>query len=945
MATPTSYMQVRLAVNGSVVNYCLNPSAEDGSGATPTNASAVAGATISRQTTITRQVTVDSSYAFRVQTASTNQGLQLTTGTLPNATTYVSAWIRGTFTAANIRFKIGSTTVTPTLYETDGAWTWFVTDDTPFTGAQASGQTAVQILHTTTGADFYVDDVVVAGTLTTAFHGSYAGCEWSGIAHQSTSTLYGRLSDGTPNLAAGQIYDLANSWLVVSSLLGAGLPEIELQEQDTVDRGRIFQSAQLNARTLVLQGVTLKSTSIANLHSVRSTLIDYVPPGEKFVFRYRGNPTFKGGTNDISELETVYVKGLEGNWNLPLFEQTVLTLKAHDPLFRASTDTATALNLISSTTLSFALRRTATGWEIPGGGLGPNVVVYALACSPKGHIFAGGQFGNDNLKGWNGSTWADCGVMTGTKVIHALAFDPSGTVLYVGGEFTNMGGVTCNNIAKYTLPASGVSGGTWAAMGGTPGTNNRVRAIVTVPSTSGHDVYAFGLFTTAGGSSANYAAKWNGSAWSTLGPNTASANGYVRCAVYDGNRYIYFGGEFTTFGTMSTPSAPSVSNTTGTLANGQWTYKILLRSNTGRTALSAASATGTSSTGKVITLPNTAGCSYIEIFRSQTTTGFSPWYYLTSVPRGTTTFTDDGSLTYNTNLPDSSFTTATDGTRTAYVGKYDTLNNCFEYVGQTGMGAMVKTLALAPDGVTLYAGGSFIVADSAQANKVAQYNGYIWSAMGDTSTGGGVNGGDVESLLVLPTGEVAVGGKFTSLYDSLVGSLGVSLAYWAPGALGGSGVWTHADVTFPSSTTVYAVMLDHNRRLWFGYDTSGSGTLSASTTVTQSGMAGAFLSYPRLYIQGPGVLRYLENVTTGHRLWFNLTVGTDEVVTLDLRRGYKTITSSVGGATRISRFVTGDLGDFGLRAGANTILVYYTGTSGNAAIKMSDQGLRISADK
>ena len=34
---------------------------------------------------------------------------------------------------------------------------------------------------------------------------------------------------------------------------------------------------------------------------------------------------------------------------------------------------------------------------------------------------------------------------------------------------------------------------------------------------SGTDLYAGGCFTTAGGSAANYIAKWNGSAWSALG--------------------------------------------------------------------------------------------------------------------------------------------------------------------------------------------------------------------------------------------------------------------------------------------------------------------------------------------------------------------------------------------------------------------------------------------
>lgn len=939
MSTPSVLMQVRLPASGSVVNYTKNPSAEDGTGSTPTNASAVGGATISRVTTYARQVTADSQYSYRVQTASTNEGLQLTTASLPNATTYMSAWIRGTFTAANIRFKINATTITPTLYETDGAWSWFVTDDTTFTGAQVSGQTAVQVLHTTASADFYVDDVVVSGTLTTAFHGSYAGCRWDGIAHQSKSYLDGRLSNGEPNLSAGVIYDLSNSWLFVSSLVGGGVPDLDIQEQEIVGQGRVFQTAQLNSRTLVLQGVNIVSTSLANLHDRRSTLIDYVAPGERFIFRYRGNPDFKGGTNDVLELEVVYVKGLEGNWSLPSFEEMVLTLKAHDPLFKATTDTATALNFISSTTLAYAIRRLSTGgWEIPGGGTGPGMTVYAFAVSPKGHIYAGGTGGSDNLRGWDGSSWADCGVMTGTKVIRALAFDPSGTVLYIGGKYINFGGTTCNNVTKYTLPASGVSGGTVAAMGATAGTNDYVYAIITVPTSSGHDVYVFGTFTQAGGSSANYCAKWNGTAWSTLGPNTGTATG-IYCADLAPDNTIYFGGSTTSIGTVSAPTGLAVANTTGSLTTGNYNYKVSALTGTGETLPTSNVGSGSNSTGKSVTWNAVTGATGYKVYR-QNPLGSGIYTYLTTTT--TNSFTDTGQYAIGSALP---LSTATDGARTTNVGKYNTTLGYFAGVGQTGTNGAVNAIAIAPDGVGVYAGGAFGAADGVPANKVAYCNGLIWAALGDNDLGGGVSGGNVQALKVLPTGEVAVGGAHTSLINTLVGTLGANLAYWIPGSIGATGVWAHSDVTFPASTTVYAFLVDHNRQLWIGFDTNGSGSTSTTTTVTQSGMAGSFLSYPRVFVQGPGVLRYLENLTTAYRVWLNLTVAADEVVTFDLRRGYKTMTSSLNAATRVSRFVAGDLGEFGLRAGDNTLVAYYTGTSGNAAIKVADPNSRLSADR
>ena len=61
---------------------------------------------------------------------------------------------------------------------------------------------------------------------------------------------------------------------------------------------------------------------------------------------------------------------------------------------------------------------------------------------------------------------------------------------------------------------------------------------------SGSEVYAGGFFTTAGGSAANYIAKWNGSSWSALG---SGLNDYVSALAVSGSD-LYAGGGFTTAG-------------------------------------------------------------------------------------------------------------------------------------------------------------------------------------------------------------------------------------------------------------------------------------------------------------------------------------------------------------------------------------------------------------
>ena len=61
---------------------------------------------------------------------------------------------------------------------------------------------------------------------------------------------------------------------------------------------------------------------------------------------------------------------------------------------------------------------------------------------------------------------------------------------------------------------------------------------------SGSDVYAGGRFSKAGGSAANYVAKWNGSVWSAVG---SGMDNYVSALAATGSN-LYAGGGFTTAG-------------------------------------------------------------------------------------------------------------------------------------------------------------------------------------------------------------------------------------------------------------------------------------------------------------------------------------------------------------------------------------------------------------
>ncbi len=133
-------------------------------------------------------------------------------------------------------------------------------------------------------------------------------------------------------------------------------------------------------------------------------------------------------------------------------------------------------------------------------------------------------------------TWSALGSGVGSSVyaIAVAAIVPTSIDVYVGGAFTTAGGSPANYIAKW-------NGTSWSALGS--GLNSFVFAI----AVSGSDVYVGGNFTTAGGISANRIAKWNGTDWSALG--TGMDNKVYAIAVSGSD--VYVGGAFTTAGGSS----------------------------------------------------------------------------------------------------------------------------------------------------------------------------------------------------------------------------------------------------------------------------------------------------------------------------------------------------------------------------------------------------------
>ena len=143
--------------------------------------------------------------------------------------------------------------------------------------------------------------------------------------------------------------------------------------------------------------------------------------------------------------------------------------------------------------------------------------------------------------------WGIVGGLSGSSpAVYALAV--SGSDLYVGGQFTTAGGLTANNIAKW-------NGTAWSTLG--TGLGAGVDQPVAALAVSGNNLYVGGALTTAGGVAANSIAKWDisTSTWSALGsagenglsaPNTGH-NSVVDAIAILGNN-VYVAGTFTMAG-------------------------------------------------------------------------------------------------------------------------------------------------------------------------------------------------------------------------------------------------------------------------------------------------------------------------------------------------------------------------------------------------------------
>ena len=396
---------------------------------------------------------------------------------------------------------------------------------------------------------------------------------------------------------------------------------------------------------------------------------------------------------------------------------------------------------------------------------GVNGRVSALTIAGTGDVYLGGDFTSaggvaaNGVARWNGTAWnsLSTGAANGVRGgVLALALAGSGEV-YVGGYFTSSGG---GNSSAATSTLVKWNGSTWSAVGtgaanGLQGINGSVYAVAVASS---GDVYIGGFFSQAGGVSASNVAKWNGTGWSALGTGVVGQNvssGVLALAV-TGNGDVYAGGVFTSAGGVA---ANSVARWNGTAWSALGTGATFANGVPG-----AVSALAVARNGEVYiagSFEQAGGVSANQVAKWNGST----WSALsTGIPLGNYTRVMAMTVAGNGDVYVGGAFTQAGGVVASNIAKWN--GTSWSALG-TGVGpgsgsaAPVAALAVAGNG-DVYAGGSFTQAGGVAANYVAKWNGSAWSALG-TGVNAGQNGSSwtVLALAVASNGDVFAGGDFT----------------------------------------------------------------------------------------------------------------------------------------------------------------------------------------
>lgn len=485
----------------------------------------------------------------------------------------VSAYVRGEIGNELVHIRLidnpaGKEWISPVCTLRNDRWTRI--EVSGFSTGSNDLRLYVETDGTARAVTFYVDGVQMERKAysTSYCDGNQPGCMWNTVDHASISTriAYTR--------AGGRWVPLAgpcrgDSDVYVTVVTGLSMPPIALNIQPwAMAAGSYLQNSKVEDRSIGItfhlkrEGLRLssKTPDLSKMYELRQQLIDVFKPDrtigdEPFCLEY------DDGERPL-RIWCYYDGGLEGSWDIrnQWTGGFMLRLLAVNPFWEEDSQDTRELKFQITTSVGWpnnaVMMRRNGQWDNMNYGVQPiNLAISsranAFSSGKKGEIYACGKFSQvnynaaayDPLKGapclsyYDGRSWVSISTsgMSAGASIEGVYLAPNGD-LYVIGDFTQIGGVAANNIAKW-------NGSTWSALGS--GLGNTATCIT---GDAAGNVYVGGFFSTAGGIACYSIARWDGT-WHQMGAYrglTSGGGNHVKCLAFDNrNNILYVGGTFT----------------------------------------------------------------------------------------------------------------------------------------------------------------------------------------------------------------------------------------------------------------------------------------------------------------------------------------------------------------------------------------------------------------
>lgn len=402
------------------------------------------------------------------------------------------------------------------------------------------------------------------------------------------------------------------------------------------------------------------------------------------------------------------------------------------------------------------------------------------------------------------------------------------------------------------------------------------------------NVFNFSPVTTPNSGGVAY---WDGTFWYGLS-SSISFGGRVNSIAIAPNGYIYVCGTFTT---LSGVAANRIAYWNGSTWNAMGTG-LNSDANVIRVAPN-----GDIYVGGNFTTAGGVACTYIARWDGFQWKRVGQFGGMNNVVNAIAFSTDGNSMYIGGTFTDQNGFAANAMLR---VASYNTNTGLFSAMG-SGFNNSVYALCLTPSNI-LFAGGAFTASGSTTINRVAYWSGSAWIAMGT-----GVNS-NVNDIRAFPDSKVLIIGDFTTANGKN-----------ANGAVSWNGsTFFNIDMSLEIGTPNTGLINLLSGDFYLGGSISKS-LIAGQNALTNSGTAE---TRPLLYIKGPCNVYWIENQTTGKRMYLDLTIQNTEDVFIEPARGLFYSTSR--GDLFYTLLPGSDFRDFTLSPGENKLAVFGTNDVG-----------------